>query len=382
MIARDRYFKEIVSHFRIHSACAILGPRQIGKTTLARNFAETNEQEVRYFDLERPADLAALDNPMTILSSYPERLVVIDEIQKRPDLFPILRVLIDEAPRKFLILGSASRDLLQQSSETLAGRIGYIELPPLSLTETNDFDTLWLRGGFPRSFLATTNDDSFKWRENYISTFLERDVPALGFEIPALQLHRFWMMLAHYHGQSFNASEIGKSLGISHTTCRRYLDILVGTFMIRELLPWHENILKRQVKTPKIYFRDIGILNTLIHLQDAHAIDTFPRLGALWEGFALEEVIKAYNLRQEECFFWSTQSHAKIDLLFVRNGKRYGVEFKYADAPKLTKSMSIALNDLQLEHLFVVYPGNLTYTLKDKITARGLMDICHHPTLP
>ncbi len=382
MIGREWYVEEIKRHFRVHSVCAILGPRQIGKTTLARTFAAQQNQKSNVFDLENAVDLVRLDNPMTVLSVNPEQLVIIDEIQKRPELFPALRVLVDEQPRKFLILGSASRDLLQQSSETLAGRIGYIELPPFSLRETNNCAQLWMRGGFPRSYVAENDADSFFWREHYISTFLERDIPNLGFKVPAQHLHRFWLMLAHYHGQSFNASEIGKSLGVSYQTCRRYLDILVGTFMVRELVPWHESIMKRQVKTPKIYFRDIGILNTLLNLQDTTAMDRYPRLGALWEGFALEEVIKAFNLRSEECFFWGTQSHAELDFLFFKNGKRIGIEFKYADAPKTTKSMHIAIEDLKLDHLLVVYPGTVTYVLNEKITVRGLSDICNNPSLP
>ena len=382
MVVRERYFQQIVDQFRVHSVCAILGPRQVGKTTLAKQYAaQFGEDNVIFFDMERPLDVARLDNPMMELSAHPEKLVIIDEIQMRPELFPVLRVLVDEQPRKFLILGSASRDLIRQSSETLAGRIGFIELPPFSLVEGVDAARLWLFGGFPCSYTALTEADSFRWRENYINTFLERDVPALGFNIPARQLHRFWVMLAHYHGQTFNASEIGRSLGVSDHTCRRYLDILIGTFMIRELLPWFESLQKRQVRAPKIYFRDIGILNALLNLKDEKAMDDNPRLGAFWEGFALEEVTKAYNLRTEDCFFWATHASAELDLLLFRNGKRLGIEFKYADAPKTTKSMYVAIEDLHLDQLIVVYPGNQNYVLDNKITVRGLLDLCTNQEL-
>src|SRR5262249_3894834 len=259
------------------------------------------------------------------------QLIVIDEIQRSPELFPVLRVLIDEhkTHRKFLILGSASRDLIRQSSETLAGRIGYIEVMPFSLDEVKKTAQLWLRGGFPRSFLASTDEDSYLWRQSYIATFLERDIPSLGFQIPPQQMRRFWLMLANYHGQLFNASELGKSLGISDHTVRKYLDILAGTFMIRVLSPWFENLEKRQMKTPKIYFRDSGILHALTGIRSANELDTYPKLGSFWEGFALEEIISQHRATQEECYFWGTHSGAELDLLLVKNGKRIGYEFKY-----------------------------------------------------
>lgn len=375
MFKRDHYLEKIEQNFRVHSICAILGPRQVGKTTLARAFIQEKMGGVaRFFDLENPFDLSRLDNPMLALSAEPEKLIVIDEIQMRPDLFPIIRVLVDdpEHKHKLLILGSASRDLIRQSSETLAGRIGYIELPTFSLSETKNISQLWMRGGFPLSYLAQSEADSLFWRQNYIKTFLERDIPYLGFNIPPQQIRRFWLMLAHYHGQTFNASEIARSLGVSDQTTRKYLDILVGTFMIRELTPWYENIQKRQVRSPKIYFRDSGILHALLNIKDATELDTYPRLGAFWEGFALEEVIKIYDASPEECFFWATHTDAEIDLFIIKHGKRLGFEFKYTDVPRTTKSMHTALVDLKLDHITVVYPGKETFPLAEKITAQGL----------
>ncbi|MCF7800060.1 ATP-binding protein [Candidatus Babeliales bacterium] len=375
MFKREKYLKKIGFDFKVHSVCAILGPRQVGKTTLAREFIKKNGlDKVRFFDLENPVDLARLENPMTTLSIDPEKLVIIDEVQMKPDLFPIIRVLVDnpEHKRKFLILGSASRDLIKQSSETLAGRIGYIELPPFTLEETNEVAKLWLRGGFPLSYLAKSEEESFWWRQNYIKTFLERDIPSLGFSIPPQQMRKFWLMLAHYHGQTFNASEISKSLGVSDHTARRYLDILVGTFMIRELTPWYENIQKRQVKKPKIYFRDSGILNALLNIKNKEDLETNPKLGAFWEGFALEEIIKIYDIGSEEAFFWATQADAELDLFVIRGGKRLGFEFKYADAPKITKSMRIAISDLKLDKLIIVYPGNQNFEMDQKIFAQGI----------
>lgn len=385
---RDKFLDAITNQFRVHEVCALLGPRQVGKTTLAKMYVKKYfPNDAYFFDLENPADLQRLENPMLALQSISQQLIVIDEIQRRPELFPVLRVLVDatrvpfdEASQKknvknkkqFLILGSASRDLIRQSSETLAGRIGYIELLPFSLSEVHDIERLWLRGGFPNSYLAANDGDSYLWRQGYITTFLERDIPSLGFDIPAAQMRRFWLMLAHYHGQTFNASEIGRSLGVSDHTVRKYLDILAGTFMIRELVPWFENLQKRQVKSPKIYFRDSGILYGLIDLRTKEQLYQHPRLGAFWEGFALEEIIAACNASPEECYFWATQANAELDLLILKNNKRIGFEIKYADAPKITKSMRIALVDLKLDHLIVVYPGNQTYPLAENITAYGL----------
>lgn len=372
---RTKFLKEIEAQFRIHPICCLLGPRQVGKTTLAKAYIEKFEkEEVRFFDLENPVDLARLENPMLALNLPKNRLVVIDEIQRRPELFPVLRFLVDESKGKckFLILGSASRDLIKQSSETLAGRIGYIEITPFTLDEVNKSDLLWLRGGFPRSFLASDNHESYKWRQSYISTFLERDIPNLGFQIPPEQMRRFWLMLAHYHAQIFNASDLGKSLGISDHTIRKYLDILVGTFMIRRLTPWFENLGKRQVKSPKIYFKDSGILNALIGISDDTQLQIYPKLGSLWEGFAIEQVINLENASPEECYFWKTQSGAELDLLIIKNGKRIGFEIKYADSPKITPSMKIAFNDLKLDHLYLIFPGKESFPMTENITAEGI----------
>lgn len=375
---RQLYLNEIITQFRIHSVCAILGPRQVGKTTLAKEFAqEYGADTVHFFDLEDPLDLAKLENPMLTLSNISGNLIVIDEIQRLPDLFPILRVLVDkhENKKKFLILGSASRDLIKQSSETLAGRIGYIELPPFALFEVKNSKQLFDRGGFPRSYLAESDSDSYKWRQSYISTFLERDIPNLGFNVPAAQLRRFWLMLAHYHGQIFNASELARSLAISDHSVRNYLDILAGTFMVRILPPWFENIQKRQVKSPKIYFKDSGILNALTGITDTDQLFTYPRLGAFWEGFALEEVIRVVQATTNECYFWATHSDAELDLFILKDGKRLGFEFKYSDSPKISKSMRIALQDLSLDHLALIYPGKDIFPMDEKITAYGLDSI-------
>lgn len=368
---RDYFLKQIDFNFKIHSVCGLLGPRQVGKTTLAKQYAQ-RYSNAHILDLENPFDLARLANPMLTLQNIQSDLIVIDEVQLRPELFPILRVLVDEKPRKFLILGSASRDLLRQSSETLAGRIGYIELPPFSITEAPDHDKLWLRGGFPRSYLTESDHESYAWRQAYISTFMERDIPNLGFNIPPAQMKRIWMMFAHHHGNILNASEISKSLDITHHTVRKYLDILTGTFMIRELQPWFENISKRQVKSPKIYIRDSGLLHGLLNIESFQTLQVYPRLGASWEGFSVEEIIKEYHAQSDECYFWSTQSGAELDLLIIKDGKRIGFEFKYTDFPKITKSMHIALQDLSLDHLYVVYPHHATFPMSDKITARGL----------
>jgi predicted AAA+ superfamily ATPase len=372
---RPDYQLDIEKQLRTHSACGLLGPRQVGKTTLAKRFMEDHRfPSTRRFDLENPLDLAKLENPMLALASPSSGLIIIDEIQLRPDLFPVLRVLIDEhkAQKKFLILGSASRELIRQSSETLAGRIGYVELMPFSLQETNQSPTLWLRGGFPPSFLANNEEESILWRQAYITTFLERDIYQLGFQLPPMQMRRFWLMLAHYHGQIFNASEIGKSLGISDHTVRKYLDILAGTFMIRILTPWFENLGKRQVKSPKIYFRDSGILHALLGISKQSELETHPKLGSFWEGFALEELCRAFHLSGEDSFFWKTQSGAQLDLLVMKSGKRIGFEIKYTDKPTISRSMKTAQHDLQLDHLYIIFPGNELFPMESTITACGI----------
>lgn len=373
---RAHYLQEAARLLKIHPVVAILGPRQCGKTTLARQFIRQlpSAQKASFFDLEDETDLARLETPKLALEEL-RGLVVIDEIQRRPALFETLRVLADRRPirARFLILGSASRDLIRQGSESLAGRIGFMELPPFTAAEVNakDLRKLWIRGGFPASFLAASVDASRQWRKDYISTFLERDIPALGFRIPSHFMRRFWTMLAHYHGQVFNASEIGGSLGLSDDTMRRYLDVLCGTFMVRRLLPWHENLGKRQVKSPKIYFRDSGVFHALMGLWSEKEIQTHPRLGASWEGWALEEVIRAHGASPEEAYFWATHNDAELDLLIVQDGRRIGYEIKYTDAPRLTPSMRIALRDLKLSQLVVLFPGSQSFPLADNIRAVG-----------
>src|SRR5512139_2734726 len=337
---REYFTSHIRDALRRAPVVALLGPRQAGKTTLARQVVAAGDLPFReglnYFDLEDPAHVERLATPRLALDSL-TGLVVVDEVQHRPELFPILRVLVDRPDNtaRFLVLGSASRDLIRQSSESLAGRIEFVEVTPFGLAEVGlaHADTLWLRGGFPPSFLAGSDDDGWHWRDNYIRTFLERDIPALGFRVPALTLRRFWMMLAHYHGQVFNASEIGKSLGIADTTAARYLDLLAGTFMVRRLVPWFENIGKRQVKTPKMYFRDSGILHRLIGVAGMDQLVTHPKLGASWEGFALEQIIRRGAANAEEVFFWGVHNQAELDLLVFSRGRRIGYEVKYSDAP-------------------------------------------------
>ena len=378
ILNREIQLRRIADQFGVHPLVAILGPRQCGKTTLARQYAESQAAgaPVWSFDLEDPVHLARLENPKLALEELPG-LVIIDEIQRRPELFPVLRVLVDRPDNqsRFLILGSASPELIRQGSESLAGRIGFLELPPFSLQEVEDGKRLWLRGGFPRAFLAGSDQACATWLKAYVSTFLERDIPALGIQIPPRALRRFWMMLAHYHGQAFNASELGRSLGISDSTARRYLDLLEGTFMIRELTPWAENIGKRQVKAPKIYFRDSGIFHSLLGLDLGKDILAHPKLGASWEGFALESVLGSLGLGPEESYFWATYNEAELDLMVFKGGRRYGFEFKYSDAPRTTRSMAIAIRDLGLEHLYIVYPGDQRFPLGERITAAGLDSI-------
>jgi predicted AAA+ superfamily ATPase len=382
-MVRRLILPQIELGFATHPILALLGPRQCGKTTLALQYGEVFRKKngskslVHHFDLENPPDLARLESPAIALEPL-RGLIIIDEIQRRPELFPYLRVLADRKGdhARFLILGSASRDLIRQSSESLAGRISYLELPPFSLGEARQPKRLWLRGGFPRSYLASDRAQSMSWRQAYISTYLERDLPTLGIQIPAPALRRFWMMLAHYNAQLFNSSELGRSLGISDTTTRRYLDILTGTFMVRQLQPWAENISKRQVKTPKIYFRDTGIFHALLGIRSLHDLYHHPKLGASWESFALETVIRHHHAAPEEVYFWATHNEAELDLLIppggMRGPKRRGFEFKYTDRPKVTRSMRIAIEDLKLDSLQVVFPGKERFWIEKGIEAVGL----------
>lgn len=371
MIERRTYLHLLQEQIKIHPVVALLGPRQCGKTTLAKIFSASYEGKIHHFDLENPQDLLALSNPLIVLERL-TGLVVIDEIQRLPQIFPILRILSDRKQALYLILGSASKDLIKQSSETLAGRIGYIELTPFLMTEGCKLNQLLVRGGFPRSYLALEDRGSYLWREAYIQTFLERDIPNLGFNISSILLRRFWMMLTQVHGSILNMSNLSVSLGVSAHSIRYYLDILSGTFMIRVMPPWFENIHKRQVKAPKLFFRDSGVLLTLLGIRNEKELLIHPNLGAIWEGFALEQVIQSLNLRTEESFFWRTQDGAELDLFVFVNGKRLGFEFKFSDGPKTTKSMHSALSNLKLDHLFVIYPGQREAPLKETITLIGL----------
>jgi predicted AAA+ superfamily ATPase len=344
----------------------VVGPRQCGKTTLARQLVAANS--LNYFDLEDPQSLARLNEPDTALRPL-KKLVVIDEVQRRPDLFPLLRVLADRRPlpARFLILGSASPELLKQSSETLAGRLEIVPLEGFRLADLGAAaqDRHWLRGGFPRSYTARREADSVSWRRQFLQTFVERDLPQLGIRIPATALRRFWNMLAHYHAQTWNAAELARALAVNESTVRHYLDLLTGVFMVRQLPPWHENLGKRQVRAPKVYVRDTGLLHSLLGIADRRDLENHPKVGASWEGYAVEEVIKALN--PEETYYWATYNRAELDLLLFKKGRRIGVECKRADAPTLTPSMRIAMADLKLDHLYVVYPGERAYALAKRV---------------
>ena len=367
MIPRPAVIKRIERALAIHPIAALLGPRQCGKTTVARMIAE--QRPTTYFDLENPVDVRRLSAPLTVLQDL-SGLIIIDEVQRRPDLFELLRVLADRPQNsaQFLLLGSASPQLVRGVSESLAGRIGFIDVSGFTFAEVDpaERDRLWVRGGFPRSFLAVDDSASMEWRQNFLRTFLERDIPQLGITIPAETLRRFWTMVAHYHGQTWNAAQFARSLGTSEVTARRYLDILAGAYMVRILPPWFENLGKRQVKAPKIYIRDSGILNALLQLGTLADLQSHPKLGASWEGFAAEQVIDLLGTR--DAYYWATHGGAELDMLVRVAGKSYGFEFKYADAPGTSRSMHVALNDLSLEHLWVVYPGHQEYALDSRIS--------------
>jgi uncharacterized protein len=357
--------------FRSHPIVAILGPRQVGKTTLARMYSAAN-QTARHFDLESPDDLALLGEPTLALGRL-ENLVVIDEIQRRPDLFPTLRYLVDRPENKarFLLLGSASPQLLRQSSESLAGRIAYHELGGFSLAEVGvaALHTLWRRGGYPRAFLAENETESLDWREQFVRTFLERDVPQLGLRLPAPMLRRFWAMTAHYHGQIWNAAEIARSLGVSEPTVRRYLDALCETMVLRRLAPWFENLGKRQVKAPKVYVADSGLAHLLLGVGDQDQLDVHPKLGASWEGFLLGQIVQRLGVAWEDCNYWRTQQGAELDLLVMRGNTRRGFEVKRTTVPEISKSMRIALADLSLDSLDVIHAGPHTFPLGERVRA-------------
>ncbi len=371
MIERPRFTAAVTKALGRSPVVALLGPRQCGKTTLARQIARGEPST--WFDLESPADLGRLENPQLVLAPL-AGLVVLDEIQLRPDLLQLLRVLADRepAPARFLILGSASPTLVHHSAESLAGRVEFVDLGGFNLDEVGAerLDPLWNRGSFPRSFLAASQEDSEAWRESFIRAFLERDLPALGLQLPAVTLRRFWTMLAHDHGQTWNGSAIARSLGLSDKTVRGYLDVLTGAFMTRQLPPWFENLKKRQVKSPKVYLRDSGLLHTLLGLGDRNQVLGHPKAGASWEGFALEQILQ--RTQASQAYFWATHSGSELDLLLFLEGRRIGVELKLADAPRVTKSMQTALADLQLDHLWIVYPGEHRYPLTEQISALPL----------
>lgn len=373
-LSRPRRVAAVRASLRRSPVVALLGPRQCGKSTLARALARQRAQ-ITYFDLEDPRDVARLDDPMLALAE-PVGLVVLDEIQRRPDLFPSLRVLADRRPRKtrFLLLGSASRDLLRQSSETLAGRIEYLEMDGFSLDETGveKLGPLWVRGGFPRSLLARTERDSVTWRREFVRTFVERDLPQLGSSVGASTISRFWAMLAHYHGQIWNASEFARAFGVSEASVRRYADLLVETFVVRRLPPWSENLGKRQVKSPKLYIADTGLLHSLLGIENRAGLERHPKVGASWEGFGITQVVERLGASRDECWFWATQAGAELDLLVVRGKQRKGFEFKRTVAPQVTKSMHIARADLKLSSLDVVHAGDATFPLREGIRALSL----------
>lgn len=367
MIERIALVTQIDTALHRNRIVALVGARQSGKTTLARTFLQPDS--ANYFDLEDLTSLARLEQPMTALQSL-SGLVVIDEIQRKPDLFPLLRVLADRQPlpAKFLILGSASPNLIRSASESLAGRIETITVSGFQLAEVgaSASQQLWLRGGFPLSYLADSLADSFAWRKNFIQTFLERDLPSWGVQAPPVTLLRFWTMLAHYHAQVWNGAEIARALGVSQVTVRRYQDILEGAFMLRVLPPWHANISKRQVKSPKLYFRDSGILHYLLGIRSDADLYLHPKIGASWEGWVIEQVIQA--LAPDEAYFWAAHSGAELDLLLIKDGQRIGVECKREDAPRLTPSMRAAITDLRLDRLLVIYPGAVAYPLAARVS--------------
>lgn len=369
-IRRVAYLETIRERLRDNPVVSLVGPRQAGKTTLARILAAESADAVHVFDLESPADLARLANPELVLRPL-TGLVILDEVQRQPDLFPLLRVLADRpgAPARFLILGSASPALMQNGSESLAGRVSFIDVTGFSLPElgADALQQLWWRGGFPRAYLAPDDAAARQWLEDFRRTFLERDIPQLGIQVPAATLGRFWTMVAHYHGQVLNLAELARALGASEPTARRYVDILSGTYVVRQLQPWFENLKKRQVRSPKVYVRDSGLLHALLGIADPPGLQSHPKLGASWEGFCLEQILAVCGDRG--AYFWGTHGGAELDLLLRHDGRRLGVEFKFSDQPSTTKSMRVALQDLALDHLYVVHPGEHTFALDNAITA-------------
>jgi hypothetical protein len=378
MLQRSEDVTEVWARLREFPVVAILGPRQVGKTTLARQVAKSARGAVHHFDLEDPADEARLGEAGLALRDL-SGLVVLDEIQRRPDLFPLLRVLSDrpKLPARFLVLGSAAPELLRQGAETLAGRIHFHELAGFGLREVGrkDLDRLWLRGGYPPSFLAADDEASFRWRTGLVRTYLERDIPELGLRVPASTLRRFWTMIAHTHGTIWNASELGRAFGVADTTVRRYLDLLTATFTVRQLQPWHANLSKRQVKSPKVYVADSGLLHRLLDIRKRRDLDGHVKVGASWEGFLLGQVLRRLRVEQGEAYYWATYSGAELDLLVVRGSTRLGFEFKRTDAPAITPSMRSALADLELDQLDVVHAGRETFALGERVRAVAAVEL-------
>lgn len=372
-IQRQEIIDEIQFAFKVTPICGLIGPRQCGKTTTAKELAAYYPGIVHHFDLEDDRDQNMMREPLLVLEKL-EGLIIIDEIHYMPDLFKSLRVLVDQKKnRKFLVLGSASEKLLKQTSESLAGRITFVEMGPFQLKEVESVDQLHIRGGFPLSYLAESEEISVAWRRGYIKTFLERDIPSLGFQLSPQNLRRFWTMIAHYHGQIFNASEIGTSLGINYKTSQNYLDILESTFMMRRLAPWIANIKKRQVKAPKIYFHDSGLLHILLGIYNYEELLGHPKLGSSWEGFAIEQVIRILKADKESCFYWRTQNGAELDLLILQKGKIHGFEFKYSSKPGLSKSLHCVLEDLKPDTVTIIVPGSEDYLVHEKVRVCGLM---------
>ncbi|HEV8238020.1 MAG TPA: ATP-binding protein [Thermoanaerobaculia bacterium] len=372
MVDRERHLLRLQWLFRTFPVVGILGARQIGKTTLARHFAARSQGPVSHFDLESPADLARLEDPLLTLEPL-RGLVILDEIQRRPNLFPVLRVLADrpDANVQYLVLGSASPELLQQSSESLAGRIAYHRLRGLALDEvgTGSLETLWVRGGFPRSFLAAGEPESLEWRTAFIGTFLERDLAQLDVRTPSETLRRFWTMVAHYHAQRWNGAELARAFGLSERSVRRYLDLLTAALVLRQVQPWFENLSKRQVKAPKVYVEDSGILHALLGIRNHRELELHPKVGASWEGFLLKEIIERLDVKDEECFYWATHGGAEVDLLIVRGQRRLGFEIKRTTTPRLTASMRQAMRDLSLDSLDVVHAGDSSFLLAPSVRA-------------
>ena len=375
VVARPAPAARVRESFAVHPVVALTGPRQCGKTTLARAFAADSPGST-YLDLEAAVDRRRLATPEQALGSL-RGLVVVDEVQRMPGLFETVRVLVDRPDNhaRFLLLGSASPSLVKGVAESLAGRVGLVDLSGFDLAElpAEPWRSLWLRGGFPRSWLAPDVRSSALWRESFVRTFLERDIPQLGITVPSETLRRFWTMVAHFHGQIWNAAEFARALGASEGTARRYLDILAGSFMVRILPPWFENLRKRQVKAPKIYVRDSGLLHTLLDVAREHDLAGHPKVGASFEGFAIEQLLAA--LHTPNAYFWATHAGAELDLLVVRGGRRYGFECKRSDAPGVTRSMRVAFGDLGLERLWIVYPGDESYPLDDRISVLPVADI-------